>query len=141
MRGCPVPINHRLTADGAAYILDDSDAVLAFAGDAILAVVERYGHACRGYAIGSCSVSSAARGRAISGGHRDPVEVDVGESLGGSICVESGFGVLGCDGGVSRSGGINAPKHSGPPCCGVGGRLIQVVSKSFSHLVAAPPWI
>jgi acyl-CoA synthetase (AMP-forming)/AMP-acid ligase II len=36
----PVPMNHRLTADEAAYILDDSDAVLVFAGDAFLPVVE-----------------------------------------------------------------------------------------------------
>ena len=36
----PVPMNHRLTADEAAYILDNSDAVLAFAGDTFLPVVE-----------------------------------------------------------------------------------------------------
>jgi long-chain acyl-CoA synthetase len=35
----PVPMNHRLTADEAAYIFDNSDAVLAFVGDA-LPVVE-----------------------------------------------------------------------------------------------------
>jgi acyl-CoA synthetase (AMP-forming)/AMP-acid ligase II len=30
----PVPMNHRLTADEVAYILDDSDAVAVFVGDA-----------------------------------------------------------------------------------------------------------
>jgi len=37
----PVPMNHRLTADEVAYILDDSDAVALFAGDAFLPIVER----------------------------------------------------------------------------------------------------
>ena len=36
-----VPVNHRLTADEVAYILDDSDAVAAFVGDAFLPMVER----------------------------------------------------------------------------------------------------
>ena len=39
--GIPVPMNHRLTAEEAAYILDDSDAVVLFAGDAFLPIVER----------------------------------------------------------------------------------------------------
>src|SRR5205823_11076231 len=37
----PVPMNHRLTADEAAYILDNSDAAVLFAGDAFLPIVER----------------------------------------------------------------------------------------------------
>src|SRR5689334_9097717 len=36
----PVPMNHRLTAEEAAYILDDSDAVVLFASDAFLPMVE-----------------------------------------------------------------------------------------------------
>ncbi|HET7341982.1 MAG TPA: AMP-binding protein [Methylomirabilota bacterium] len=36
-----VPMNHRLTAEEVAYILDDSDAVALVAGDAFLPIVER----------------------------------------------------------------------------------------------------
>jgi long-chain acyl-CoA synthetase len=36
-----VPMNHRLTADEVAYILDDSDAVAAFVGDAFVPMLER----------------------------------------------------------------------------------------------------
>src|SRR5919197_3145496 len=35
-----VPMNHRLTAEEATYILDDSDAVAVFLGDPFLAVAE-----------------------------------------------------------------------------------------------------
>ena len=37
----PVPMNHRLTPEEAAYILDNSDAAVLFAGDAFLPIVER----------------------------------------------------------------------------------------------------
>src|SRR5690349_8975840 len=37
----PVPMNHRPTAEEAAYILDNSDAAVLFAGDAFLPIVER----------------------------------------------------------------------------------------------------
>ena len=37
----PVPMNHRLTIDEVAYILDDSDAVAAFASDAFVPMLER----------------------------------------------------------------------------------------------------
>jgi acyl-CoA synthetase (AMP-forming)/AMP-acid ligase II len=37
----PVPMNHRLTADEVAYILDDSDAVAVFASDAFVPMLER----------------------------------------------------------------------------------------------------
>jgi acyl-CoA synthetase (AMP-forming)/AMP-acid ligase II len=37
----PVPMNHRLTEEEAAYILDDSDAVAAFVGDAFVPMLER----------------------------------------------------------------------------------------------------
>jgi acyl-CoA synthetase (AMP-forming)/AMP-acid ligase II len=36
-----VPMNHRLTEEEVAYILDDSDAVAAFVGDAFLPMIER----------------------------------------------------------------------------------------------------
>jgi acyl-CoA synthetase (AMP-forming)/AMP-acid ligase II len=37
----PVPINHRLTAEEVAYILDHSDAATVFVGDAFLPMAER----------------------------------------------------------------------------------------------------
>jgi acyl-CoA synthetase (AMP-forming)/AMP-acid ligase II len=37
----PVPMNHRLTADEVAYILDDSDAVAVFVGDSFVPIVEQ----------------------------------------------------------------------------------------------------
>jgi acyl-CoA synthetase (AMP-forming)/AMP-acid ligase II len=37
----PVPMNHRLTAEEAAYILDNSEAAVLFASDAFLPMVER----------------------------------------------------------------------------------------------------
>jgi acyl-CoA synthetase (AMP-forming)/AMP-acid ligase II len=37
----PVPMNHRLTAEEVAYILDDSDAVAIFVGDAFVPMLER----------------------------------------------------------------------------------------------------
>jgi len=36
----PVPMNHRLTADEVAYILDDSDATVVFVGDPFLPIAE-----------------------------------------------------------------------------------------------------
>jgi acyl-CoA synthetase (AMP-forming)/AMP-acid ligase II len=36
-----VPVNHRLTAEEVAYILDDADAVAAFVGDAFVPTLER----------------------------------------------------------------------------------------------------
>jgi acyl-CoA synthetase (AMP-forming)/AMP-acid ligase II len=37
----PVPMNHRLTADEVAYILDDSDAAAVFVGDAFVPMLEQ----------------------------------------------------------------------------------------------------
>jgi acyl-CoA synthetase (AMP-forming)/AMP-acid ligase II len=37
----PVPMNHRLSAEEVAYVLDDSDAVLVFVGDAFLPMADK----------------------------------------------------------------------------------------------------
>src|SRR5438067_529350 len=42
-----VPMNHRLTADEVAYILDNSDATAVFVGDAFLPMAERVRDAAR----------------------------------------------------------------------------------------------
>jgi acyl-CoA synthetase (AMP-forming)/AMP-acid ligase II len=44
----PVPMNHRLTADEASYVLEHSDATAVFVGDAFLSMAERL----RGVATG-----------------------------------------------------------------------------------------
>jgi len=88
-----VPMNHRLTADEAAYI--HSDAVLAFAGDTFLPVVEAvrarvprvrhwllFGPERRPWASHLEDL--------VAAGRPDPVEVDVGESLGGSMIYTAG---------------------------------------------------
>ena len=53
----PVPMNHRLTAEEVAYILDDSDAVAVFASDAFVPMLERV------RARGAASASRGAAGR------------------------------------------------------------------------------
>ena len=45
--GVPVPVNHRLVADEVAYILDDSDAVAVFVGDAFVPLAESVRPAAR----------------------------------------------------------------------------------------------
>src|SRR2546429_2130710 len=42
-----VPMNHRLTAEEVAYILDDADATAVFVGDAFLPMAERVRGAAR----------------------------------------------------------------------------------------------
>jgi fatty-acyl-CoA synthase/long-chain acyl-CoA synthetase len=44
----PVPMNHRLSAEEVAYVLDDSDAALVFVADAFLPLVERVRGEARG---------------------------------------------------------------------------------------------
>jgi len=39
--GIPVPMNHRLSAEEVAYVLDDSDAALVFVADVFVPLVER----------------------------------------------------------------------------------------------------
>ena len=59
----PVPMNHRLTAEEVAYILDDSDAVAVFASDAFVPMLERVRAGRRVCVTWCCSAASGARGR------------------------------------------------------------------------------
>ena len=44
----PVPMNHRLSPEEAAYILDDSDATLAFVGEPFVPLIDRIRDGVRG---------------------------------------------------------------------------------------------
>jgi acyl-CoA synthetase (AMP-forming)/AMP-acid ligase II len=89
----PVPMNHRLTADEVAHILDDSDAVAVFAGDAFVPMLERV----RGRAPRLRHVVLLGAERRpwalhledlVAAGRPDPVEAPPG--LGGSMIYTAG---------------------------------------------------
>ena len=91
----PVPVNHRLTAEEAAYILDDSDAVAVFAGDAFLPILDRV----RSGATKVRHWILMERERRPWAVHLDdliarasaePVAVDPGQGLGGSMIYTAG---------------------------------------------------
>jgi acyl-CoA synthetase (AMP-forming)/AMP-acid ligase II len=91
----PVPMNHRLTVDEAAYIFDNSDAVLAFVGDAFLPVVEavraRAPRVRHWVLFGGESRRWASRlDDLVAAGRPDSVEVGAGENLGGSMIYTAG---------------------------------------------------
>jgi fatty-acyl-CoA synthase/long-chain acyl-CoA synthetase len=86
-------MNHRLTAEEAAYILNDSDAVAVFASEAFLPIVEtvRGGATNVGWwiLIGGERRSWASHiDDLIAGGRVDEVEVPIG--LGGSMSYTAG---------------------------------------------------
>ena len=91
----PVPMNHRLTAEEAGYILDDSDAVAIFASDTFVPMVERVraeaskvrhvvllGRERRSWALHVDDLLSAGDAAA-----RSP---DPGQGLGGSMIYTAG---------------------------------------------------
>jgi acyl-CoA synthetase (AMP-forming)/AMP-acid ligase II len=91
----PVPMNHRLTADEAAYIFDNSDAVLAFVGDAFLPVVEAVrarAPRVRHWVLfgGESRPWASPLDDLVAAGRPDPVEVGAGENLGGSNDLHGG---------------------------------------------------
>jgi len=89
----PVPMNHRLTDDEVAYILDDSDAVALFAGDAFVPVLERV----RARAVRLRHVVLLGAERRPWARHLDellasgrPEPVDAPDGLGGSMIYTAG---------------------------------------------------
>jgi acyl-CoA synthetase (AMP-forming)/AMP-acid ligase II len=90
-----IPMNHRLAADEVAYILDDSDAVLAFVDDSFLPIVESI--RSRAPKVRRWVLMGAER-RAwgvhldglVAAGAPTPVTTDVGENLGGSMIYTAG---------------------------------------------------
>ncbi len=91
----PVPMNHRLTADEARYILDDSDAVAVFASDAFVPMVERLreGLPKLRHAV---LLGDERRPWAhhvhdlVATGNPEPLAGDAGQGLGGSMIYTAG---------------------------------------------------
>ena len=128
----PVPMNHRLTDEEAAYILDDSDAVVLFAGDAFLPIVERVrDHARRLRHV--ITVGSERRPWAtalddlLTSG--SPAPFDAPGGLGGSMLYTAG--TTGKPKGARRSGGD--PGAVLPRLA-----ALRCVAPDDVHLVAGP---
>ena len=91
----PVPMNHRLTAEEVAYILDDSDAVAVFASDAFVPMLERVRagpprSASRG-AAGRRAPALGRRTSTTSSPPGGPMPVaDAAQGLGGSMIYTAG---------------------------------------------------
>ena len=89
----PVPMNHRLTDDEVAYILDNSDAVAVFAGDAFVPMLERVRERAphlRHVVLLGDERRPWARHLTdlVAAGHPDPVQAPSG--LGGSMIYTAG---------------------------------------------------
>jgi long-chain acyl-CoA synthetase len=130
--GIPVPMNHRLTAEEAAYILDNSDAAVLFAGDAFLATVERV----RGGAARLRHVIAIGEERRPWAVHLEdllaassPAPVDAPDGLGGSIVYTAG--TTGKPKGARRHG--SDPRALLPRLA-----ALNCVAPDDVHLVAGP---
>ena len=130
--GIPVPMNHRLTAEEAAYILDNSDAAVLFAGDAFLPIVER----ARGGAARLRHVITIGEERRPWALHLEdllaassPAPVDAPDGLGGSMVYTAG--TTGKPKGARRHGGD--PRALLPRLA-----ALNCVAPDDVHLVAGP---
>jgi acyl-CoA synthetase (AMP-forming)/AMP-acid ligase II len=90
----PVPMNHRLTREEVAYIIDDSDAVAVFVGDSFLPVVEQVRPGAlrvRHWILMEAERRDWARhvDDLIAAGSAD-LPVDARQSLGGSMLYTAG---------------------------------------------------
>jgi acyl-CoA synthetase (AMP-forming)/AMP-acid ligase II len=90
-----IPMNHRLTADEVAYILDDSDAVLVFVGDPFLAIAEtvrsRVMHVRSWVTLGRERRAWATHvDDLIAGGAPGGVTVSAAGNIGGSMIYTAG---------------------------------------------------
>jgi acyl-CoA synthetase (AMP-forming)/AMP-acid ligase II len=98
--GCvAVPMNHRLTAGEAAYVLDDSDAVAAFVGDPYLAVADEVRRAGTAPGVQHWILTGEERRPwathiedLVAAGRPEPVVLDAGDGggLGGSMAYTAG---------------------------------------------------
>ena len=90
-----IPMNHRLTAEEAAYILDDSDSVAAFVSDAFVSMAERLRPEAprvrHWILLGSERPPWALHlDDLVAAGRPDPVEAIAGQSLGASMIYTAG---------------------------------------------------
>jgi fatty-acyl-CoA synthase/long-chain acyl-CoA synthetase len=91
----PVPMNHRLSAEEVAYILDDSDAAFGFVADAFLPIIEQVRAGAtrvrHWIALGDERPAWAtALADMLARGAPEPVTIDAGGSLGGSMIYTAG---------------------------------------------------
>ena len=91
----PVPMNHRLSAEEAAYVLDDSDAAVVFVADAFVPLVEKIRDSARRVrlwvSLGRERLPWATPlGDLLAPRPRTPLPIDDSENLGGSMTYTAG---------------------------------------------------
>jgi len=93
--GIAVPMNHRLVAEEAGYILDHSDAAIAFVGDAFVPIAESV--RAQAPRVRDWILTGEARrdwatslGDLLAAGRPDDPPVDVSQGLGGSMIYTGG---------------------------------------------------
>jgi acyl-CoA synthetase (AMP-forming)/AMP-acid ligase II len=91
----PVPMNHRLSAEEAAYVLDDSDAALVFVADAFVPLVDKIREGARRVrhwvSLGQQRLPWATPiGDLLVPRPRSALPVDEGGNLGGSMTYTAG---------------------------------------------------
>src|SRR6188474_526579 len=123
----PVPMNHRLTADEVAYILENSEAAAAFVGDAFVPMAD----AVRAWIL----LGAERRDWAVSwddlvaAGRTEPVELPGGEVFGASTIYTAG--TTGKPKGARRRG--SDPRALLAPLA-----ALNVTDPAHVHLVAGP---
>ncbi|HYB44599.1 MAG TPA: AMP-binding protein, partial [Candidatus Methylomirabilis sp.] len=129
----PVPLNHRLTADEVAYVLDNSDAAVVFVGDAFLPLVESIRH--RAATVRAWILVGAERRPwashltdLIAGSAPEPVDIPEGQ----------GFGSM-----IYTAGTTGKPKGARRLGMDVAGTLLRLQALDLAdpthvHLVAGP---
>ncbi len=130
----PAPMNHRLTADEMAHILDDSDAAAVFVGPEFLPMVEAVrprAPRVRAWVLmgGERRPWGLAFDDLVAGGRPEPLTVDLGESFGASLVYTAG-----------TTGRPKGARRTGSDPAGVLLRLeaLAVTDPSHVHLVAGP---
>ncbi len=132
--GLPVPMNHRLTADEVAYILDNAQAAAVFVGDAFLPLTgevrARVPSVRAWIVIGDARPDWAVRfDDLVTAGRPEPVELPAGEVFGASTIYTAG--TTGKPKGARRRG--SDPRELLPRL-----EAMNVTDPSHVHLVAGP---
>ena len=128
----PVPMNHRLTEEEVAYILDDSDAVAVFAGDEFVPRLERVrerARRLRHLVLLGDERRPWARHLAdlLAAGRPGPVEAPLG--LGGSMIYTAGTT-------GKPKGALRRATSTGAPLARIA--ALNCVAPDDVHLVAGP---